>query len=315
MKKQIGKVVGAYVVSALVASSVAWTAPLKVVSSFSILGDLVEQVGGDKVESAVIVGAESDAHAFEPRPSDARTLQHADLLVINGAQFEAWLPRLLEAAGYKGKVVEAIQGVPLRAYEEDEHDHEHKAHNHDHEAHNHDHGEYDPHAWQSLSYAQHYISNIRDALTEADPESKAYFAERADKYSKQLEQMHADLIERFKAIPEQNRIVVTSHDAFAYLSQDYGIEFLALLGASNHAEPSAKEMAGLIEYMQDNNVKAVFMENISNPKLVEQIARETGAKVGKTLYSDALAKAPHAADTYMGMMKWNTEALLEALTP
>lgn len=312
MKAQMIKTLMVYAVSAIVTSSAVWAAPLKVVSSFSILADLVEQVGGDKVSSAVIVGAESDAHAFEPRPSDARTLQNADLLIINGAQFEAWLPRLLEAAGYKGKVVEAIQGVPLRAYEDDEHDHEHDGHGHGHD---HDHGEYDPHAWQSLSYAQYYITNIRDALAEADPENKAYFVERASRYSKQLTLLQTELKERFKAIPEQNRIVVTSHDAFAYLGQDYGIEFLALLGASNHAEPSAKEMAGMIEYMQDNHVKAVFMENISSPKLVEQIARETGAKVGKTLYSDALAKAPHAADTYLGMMKWNTDALLEALNP
>lgn len=315
MKSWVVKTLLVYMASAGMGATVGWSAPLKVVSSFSILADLVEQVGGNKISTAMIVGPESDVHAFEPRPSDAKTLQNADLLIINGAQFEAWLPRLIEAAGYKGKIIEATQGVPLRAYEEDEHHHDHGHESHGHEGHDHDHGAYDPHAWQSLSYVTYYIKNIREALIEADPDNKDYYEQRAEQYTKKIALMQAELVEKFKQIPEQHRIVVTSHDAFAYLGQDYSIEFLALLGTSNHAEPSAKEMAGLIEYMQDNQVKAVFMENISSPKLVEQIARETGAKVGKTLYSDALAKAPHAADTYLGMMKWNSEALLEALNP
>lgn len=307
----------AVVLSLVFGSTLACAAPLKVVSSFSILADMVAEVGGDKVESVAIVGPEGDAHSFEPRPSDSRALQDADLLIVNGAQFEAWLPRLVESAGYTGSVVEVIEGVPLRAYAEEqeggEH-HEHHDHHHDHHDHQgHQHGAYDPHAWQSLDHAQIYVANIRQALAAADPTNEVYYAKRAEAYEQQLQNLQAQMREAFAQLPDQNRTVVTSHDAFAYLGQDYDIEFLPLLGASSQAEPSAKELAGLIDFMRDNQVKAVFVENISSSKLLEQLARETGAKIGEVLYSDALAKAPHPAASYLGLMRWNTEALLKAL--
>ena len=310
--------------SASLSTSAALAAPLNVVSSFSILNDLVQQVGGDKVEASAIVGPEGDAHSFEPRPSDARRLQEADLLIINGAHFEAWLPKLVQAAGYKGKIVEASQGVPLRAYA-DQSAHKHHGHDPFHflhladlsvdvEEHDHDHGDFDPHAWQSLEHALLYIHTICDALAEADPENRLYYQQRTLNYQKAMEALHKELLEQFSALPAHKRTVVSSHDAFGYLGQTYGIEFLSLLGASNQAEPSAKELAELISYMRDNEVQAVFIENISNPKLIEQIARETGAVVGEQLYSDALAKSPHPADSYLGMMRWNGEALLNTLT-
>lgn len=315
MRKNLAKSAVVGVLSFAFGSSLLAAAPLKVVSSFSILADMVEQVGGDKVESLVIVGPEGDAHSFEPRPSDSKTLQNADLLIINGAQFEEWLPRLVASAGYKGKVIEAIEGVPLRAYEEEgEHSHAKESHSEDgHHHHEHHHGEYDPHAWQSLVYAQKYVANIQQALADADPDNTAYYTQRAAAYADQLTTLQANMQEAFAQLSANQRTVVTSHDAFAYLGQDYDIEFLPLLGASSQAEPSAKELAGLIEFMRDNQVKAVFVENTSSPKLLEQIARETGAKVGEVLYSDSLAKAPHPADSYLGLMQWNTEALLKAL--
>lgn len=299
--------------STILTASVAVAAPLKVVSSFSILNDLVQQVGGDKVQAVAIVGPEGDAHSFEPRPSDAKTLQNADLLMINGAQFEAWLPKLIQAAGYKGQVVEVSHGVPLRAFSSthDEHSHGEEAHVHE----GHDHGDFDPHAWQSLEHAQLYVHNICEALIEQDPTNKTYYQQRAYEYDKTMQLLHKELMRKFEKIPVSQRSVVSSHDAFGYLGQAYGIEFLSLLGSSNQAEPSAKELAALIDYMRAHNVRAVFMENISSPKLIEQIARETSATVGKPLYSDALAKSPHPADSYLGMMRWNAEALLEALNP
>ena len=299
--------------STILMASVAVAAPLKVVSSFSILNDLVQQVGGDKVQAVAIVGPEGDAHSFEPRPSDAKTLQNADLLMINGAQFEAWLPKLIQAAGYKGQVVEVSHGVPLRAFSSthDEHSHGEEAHVHE----GHDHGDFDPHAWQSLEHAQLYVHNICEALIEQDPTNKTYYQQRAYEYDKTMQLLHKELMRKFEKIPVSQRSVVSSHDAFGYLGQAYGIEFLSLLGSSNQAEPSAKELAALIDYMRAHNVRAVFMENISSPKLIEQIARETSATVGKPLYSDALAKSPHPADSYLGMMRWNAEALLEALNP
>lgn len=304
---------GALVGLALLTPAVIIAAPLKVVTSFSILNDLVQQVGGDKVEAVTIVGPESDAHSFEPRPSDAKSLQDADLLIINGVQFEAWLPKLTQAAGYVGEIIEASDGVPLRAYEAEEaHDHE-AADDHDHEHPGHEHGVFDPHAWQSLEHAQLYVHNICDALVRIDPENKLYYQQRTAEYEKSMRKLHAELLAKFEKLPAHKRSVVSSHDAFSYLGQAYGINFLSLLGASNQAEPSAKELADLITYMRTNQVQAVFVENISSPKLIEQIARETGAIVGKHLYSDALAKSPHPAATYLGMMQWNAEALLEAL--
>lgn len=288
-------------------STVALAAPLKVVSSFSILADIVSQVGGELVESVAIVGPEGDAHSFEPRPSDVQTLQDADLLIINGANFEAWLPKLVQAAGYQGKVVEAIKGVPLRTYQNGHQD------THAHQRSSHDHGIYDPHAWQSLEHAQIYVHNIAEALIEAEPYNKKYYLAQALQYEKAMQKLHTSLLQEFEKLPVTQRTVVSSHDAFSYLGQAYGIEFMSLLGASNQAEPSAKELAELIVEMRDHQVKAVFIENISSPKLIEQIARETGATLGKHLYSDALAKAPHRADSYLGMMQWNGEALLEAL--
>ncbi len=320
MKKALVKSTVFVVLGWTLSSSLVLAAPLKVVSSFSILADMVQQVGGDKVESLAIVGAEGDAHSFEPRPSDSKTLQAADLLVVNGAQFEEWLPRLIESAGYQGQVVHAVDRVPLRAYVDGDEGQNHNDHGHDHHhSHDHDqttehrHGAYDPHAWQSLDHAQIYVSNIQQALIALDPEHAPYYEQRASAYTQKIQQLQEKMRTAFEQLPEQNRTVVTSHDAFAYLGQDYDIEFLPLLGASTQAEPSAKELAGLIDFMRDNQVKAVFVENTSSSKLLEQIARETGAKIGEVLYSDALAKAPHPADNYLGLMQWNTEALLKAL--
>lgn len=278
--------------------------PIKVVSSFSILADLVKQVGGDQVDSAVIVGAEGDAHTFEPRPSDAKVLQDADLLIINGAYFEAWLDRLLQASGYQGPIVEVIEGVELRSYA-DGHDAV------DHEGH--DHGDLDPHAWQNSRHVKIYVQNILAALNEKAPQYQKYFQQRAEQYLQQLDDLDAHLAAAFAQLPASQRTVVSTHDAFGYFADAYDIEFLSLLGASSQAEPSAKELAELIRYMREHQVKAVFMENLSNPSLMQQIARETGAKVGKPLYPDALAIPPHPADTYLGMMQWNADAILEAL--
>ena len=289
-------------------SPLALAAPLKVVSSFSILADLVTQIGGEKVDSVAIVGPEGDAHSFEPRPSDAKFLLGADLVIVNGLGFEVWLAKLAQAADYKGQIIEAIKGVPLRPYVES---HAGEAEPHDDD---HNHGEYDPHAWQSLVHIQRYIQNIRQALVDLDPDNKAYYDQRTQDYLKQINDLHQRLLVEFSRLTDSQRTVVSSHDAFGYLGQAYGIEFISLLGASNQAEPSAKELAALIAYMREHQVQAIFMENISSPKLLEQIARETDAVIGKTLYSDALAKPPHVADTYLGMMRWNTTALLEALT-
>ena len=285
-----------------------WAEPLKVVSSFSILADMVQQVGGQHVQSTAIVGPEGDSHHFEPRPSDARQLGEADLLIINGAQFEEWLPRLMQSANYTGPVITATAGITLRAYKAHQTDHDHDA------DHDHDHGQFDPHAWQSLTHAQQYIRTIRDALINADPAHAQDYTTQAQDYIQQLQDLQAHVQAQFQALNLQQATVVTAHDAFAYLGQDYGVHFVPLMGATTQAEPSAKELAALIEWMREQGVDAVFAENMSNPQLLQQLARETGAQLGQVLYADALAKAPHPADSYLGLMQWNTQALLQALS-
>lgn len=310
--------------------------PLRVVSSFSILNDMVREIGGDKVMASSIVPVNGDAHSFEPRPSDAKTLASAQLLVINGLDFEAWLPRLQQSAGYKGPQVVATQGIKPLDFDgaddhthgsaeghDDHHDHDH-SHDHgsDHDkapaaepAHEHSHGSQDPHAWQSLSQAQVYIRNISQGLSQADPTNADYYRQRAQDYAQRVQQLDDSIKSRLQAIPAEQRKVITSHDAFAYLGKEYGITFISLVGVSSQAEPSAREIAQVIEQARREHIRAIFVENTVSPKLVEQVARETGAKVGGILYSDALGKPGSGTDTYLGMMKWNTDKLIEALQP
>lgn len=310
--------------------------PLRVVSSFSILNDMVREIGGDKVMASSIVPVNGDAHSFEPRPSDAKTLASAQLLVINGLDFEAWLPRLQQSAGYKGPQVVATQGIKPLDFDgaddhahgsaeghDDHHDHDH-SHDHgsDHDkapaaepAHEHSHGSQDPHAWQSLSQAQVYIRNISQGLSQADPANADYYRQRAQDYAQRVQQLDDSIKSRLQAIPAEQRKVITSHDAFAYLGKEYGITFISLVGVSSQAEPSAREIAQVIEQARREHIRAIFVENTVSPKLVEQVARETGAKVGGILYSDALGKPGSGTDTYLGMMKWNTDKLIEALQP
>jgi len=300
----------------------AQASPLKVVASFSILGDMVANVGGEDIVLSTIVGPDGDAHVYEPTPRDARTLAQAQLLFVNGLEFEAWLPRLVQASGFRGTQVVVSQGItPLAFSEHDMHegddDHDDHDHDHDHDhatAHDHDHthGSHDPHAWQDLRHAQRYVSNIADALAQADPENAQAYRSRAQAYRARLADLDADIKARAARIPVAQRKVVTSHDAFGYFAHAYDVTFLSAAGISSQAEPSAQDMARLIDRIRTENIRAVFVENITSPRLIEQISRETGARVGGVLYSDALsARAP--ANTYLGMMRWNADQILSAL--
>jgi len=271
--------------------------PLRVVASFSILGDMVKNVGGEHVTVATIVGPDGDAHVYEPKPSDAKNLAEAQILFVNGLEFEGWLARLVAASGFKGTHVVATQGITPIVFDEedDDHDHDHDDDDHDHDHdHDHHHGSQDPHAWQDLSLAQ-----------------QDYRA-RAQSYNAQLAALDADIKARAANIPPAQRKVVTSHDAFGYFAQAYDIQFLAAAGISSQSEPSAQALARLIDRIRAENIRAVFVENITSPRLIEQIARETGAKVGGVLYSDALSAQP-PAHTYLGMMRWNAEQILSTL--
>ncbi|CAB3713040.1 metal ABC transporter substrate-binding protein [Achromobacter kerstersii] len=319
--------------------------PLKAVASFSILGDIVREVGGNDVSLTTLVGPDGDAHEYEPTPGDAKKLSAARVLFVNGLEFETWLPKLTKASGFAGQTVVASQGITPRKFagdghgdKHDEHDHGHD-HDHDHkEDHkdgpkdgpkdghkdghkdgqqdgHHHHGDADPHAWQSLANGVIYARNVAEGLAAADPAHADAYRQRATAYIAKLEALDARAKQTFGAIPAERRKVVTSHDAFGYFGDAYGVTFISAMGVSTDAEPSAGEVARIIEQVKRDKVPAVFIENITSPKLVQQIARETGAKVGGTLYSDALSKPGQPGATYLEMFEWNVRQLAAALQP
>jgi zinc/manganese transport system substrate-binding protein len=300
--------------------------PLRVVASFSIIGDMVKEIGGEHVSLTTIVGPDGDAHSFEPTPRDVKALSQAQLLVINGLDFEGWLPRLIKASGFKGAQLVASAGVALRhlsdANDNDEiavgsagkTDAHSAGQDHDRDR-EHDHGDIDPHAWQSLSNGMIYAKNIADGLSQADPRRRAYYQGRAEIYIGRMAKLDAEIKQAFTGIPEARRKVLTSHDAFGYFAQAYGIRFISVVGLSSQAEPSANEVAKIIDRARKEHVSGVFMENTTNSRLVTQIAREAGSKVGGSLYSDALAPPDQPASTYLGMFNWNAGQLIYVLTP
>lgn len=284
--------------SGLVSTS-AWGAPMAVVASFSILGDMVGQVGGPQVQVTVLVGPDEDAHGFQPRPSDARRIKAARLVVVNGLGFDPWVERLARSAGFKGAVVEASRGVSTLT--DGAHDPHHP-------------GQADPHAWQDVGNALRYVENIRQALTTADPANAAAYTANAQSYAARLTVLDQQIRQGVTNLPPKQRRLVTSHDAFGYFARAYGLTFLAPVGLSSQSEATAAGVGALIRQIRHEQVPAVFLENISDPRLMERIQRETGTRIGGTLHSDALAARGPAA-SYEGMMRENLRALLEALTP
>ena len=325
--------------------------PIPVVASFSILADMVERIGGEHVDVTMLVGPDGDAHVYQPTPAAARAVSDAEILVVNGLEFEGWMDRLIEASGFKGVQVVATNGIEPIAYEDEhddheDHDHEGHAHakqgeeeehdhaghdhdekaEHDHDHHGHDehtqaaghhqhhHGAYDPHAWQSLGNAVIYVDNITAALAKADPENAGTFYENRAAYVAELKALDADIRAIIAGLPESRRTVVTSHDAFQYFGRDYGLTFLAPQGLSTESEASAKDVARLIERIRAEGITAVFIENITDPRLLEQIANETGAAIGGTLYPGALSGPNGPAPTYLDMMRHNATTLAQALS-
>jgi zinc/manganese transport system substrate-binding protein len=267
---------------------------LQVVTSFSILADMTHQVGGDHIQITNMVGPDADAHTYEPTPDDAKALLKAKLIIKNGLGFEPWLDRLVTSTETKAAVISASHGVIPRSLDED--------------------GETipDPHAWHNLANSELYISNITKALIAADPANRTDYEHNSQAYLKKIYTLLAEAKAKLGALPPGNRKIVTSHDAFGYLGQAYGIDFMAPQGLSTEREPSAAEVAALITQIRQAKVKAVFMENIKDARLLKQIADESGAHIGGTLYSDALA-ATGPASTFAGLFEYNLNTLYEAL--
>ena len=303
---------------------------LNVIATFSILGDIVANVGGDRVEVTTLVGPDGDAHVFQPSPADAEAVAGAQVIVANGLGFEGWMDRLVEASGTRATVITAAEGVTPIAFGEEEHDHDHaegeehdhdhadgEAHNHDHAedeaGHDHDHGALDPHAWQSVTNVALYVGAIERGLASADPEGAETYAANAAAYLAELDTLDADIRAAVAALPEDRRTIVTSHDAFGYFAADYGLTFVAPQGVSTEAEASAQDVAALITQIREAGIAAVFVENIADRRLLDQIAAETGATIGGTLYSDALSGPEGPAATYLTMMRHNLTQLTAAL--
>ena len=287
---------------------------VKTVASFSILGDMVREVGGDRVEVVTLVGPDSDAHVFSPTPADAKTLAGADMFFVNGLGFEGWMERLEKSSGFKGKVVVASTGVAPRTMIEEE-GHEHGAAEEDHVERHHDEEEVtDPHAWQDLANGKLYVVNIRDALIAANPDGKRTYEANAAKYLGEIMQEDDAVKAALAALPEARRKIITSHDAFGYFGAAYGLEIIAPEGVSTESEASAQDVAKIIRQIKAEKIPAVFLENITDHRLLDQIARETGAKIGGTLYSDALSGPDGPAPTYLDMFRHNIGTLAAALS-
>jgi zinc/manganese transport system substrate-binding protein len=285
------------------ASPMSWAqAPIQAVASFSILGDLVRQVGGERVVVHVLVGPGSDAHVFQPTPTQARQVSQAQVVFSNGMGFEGWMNRLLKTVNYRGQQVVVSQGVkPLKGAEHSQH----KGHDHGHSA-------TDPHAWQSVPNAMVYVDNIAKGLCAADTVGCDTYQRNAVAYIAQLKTLDTEIKTAWAAIPAAQRKVITSHDAFGYYAQAYGVKFLAAQGVSTESEASAQGVAQLVRQIKKENIKALFVESISDPRLIAQIGRETGAKPSGALYSDSLSPAGGEAATYVDMMRFNTQALTQA---
>ncbi len=283
--------------------------PLKVVASFSNIGDLARNVGGDRIELTTLVGPDGDAHVYEPKPADAVAMARADVVLVNGLHFEGFLERLAEASASKAAVVELSKGVEPLSISEDGHEDED-----DHaKTEAHDHGSIDPHAFQSVANAEIYVRNIADALCAADAEGCDTYRANAEGYSEQLQALDAQIREAVASIPKDRRTIITSHDAFGYFAHEYGLTFVAPEGISTESEASAADVAALIQQVRQDKASAIFVENITNQRLVEQIASETGVEIGGTLYSDALSGPEGPAASYIDMMRSNIAVIKGAI--
>lgn len=280
---------------------------LPVVASFSILGDLTQKIGGEHVQVHTLVGNRADPHVYQPTPADVRTVSRARLVVVNGLGFEGWIDRLIRSSGYHGDVVVDSKGVDALGSAPVGGGKPHQHRQHDHGA------ELDPHAWQDPGNVRRDVDNIAAALAEVDPANRATYKANATGLKQQIDLLDRDMRAIFSALPTERRTVVTSHDAFAYFGRAYGIRFVSPVGVSTDAQPSAAAVGAIIRQIRREKIRAIFMENVNDPRLLERISQESGARIGGTLYSHSLSAPGTQADSYLGMMRQNAKTLAAAL--
>lgn len=263
------------------------TSKPKIVVSFSILADMAKQVAGDNTEIISLVGANGDVHEYQPSPKDAQIIAEADLVVVNGLGLEGWLERLITSSGYKGTIIYASKGVNIIKD--------------------------DPHAWQDLQNGEIYVRNIRDALIAQDPSHSADYSASATKYINELEALNEWVKLEFSKVPQEKRKVISTHDAFGYFAKAYNIEFIAPIGLNTESQPSAKDIAKLIDQIREQKITAIFFENMTDSRIIKQLEKDSGAHIGGTLYSDALSEAQQSAPNYIAIFKHNVPELVNAM--
>ncbi|OHX18936.1 metal ABC transporter substrate-binding protein [Chromobacterium sphagni] len=278
-------------------------AKLPVVASFSIIADMTREIGGDRVEVVSLVGPDQDAHVFQPAPADIKKVSAAKVLVLNGLGLEGWMSRLDKAASFRGVTVVAAKGIKTRQAPEEEHAAD---------EHGHDHGELDPHAWHDPSRVQIYIKNISAGLIQADPAGKAEYQRRAADYAAKVRTLDDWAKKQFAAVPAARRKMLTSHDAFGYMGEHYQLKVLAIQGVSTEAEASAKGVAQLVRQVRQEKVTAVFMENMSDKRLLQQLSNEAKVKIGGQLYADALSGPQGPAPSYLRLVRYNVETIMKS---
>ncbi|MEH3023874.1 MAG: metal ABC transporter substrate-binding protein [Pseudomonas oryzihabitans] len=284
----------------------AQAAPVKAVATFTVIADVVKQVGGDQVQVTSLVGPNGDPHAYEPTPADAQALKQADVVFMSGLHLEGWMDRLITASGQARPPVVLSEGVKTREMADDEDEHGHDDHGHDH-------GGLDPHVWNSPLNVIVYTHNVVKALSAVDPADAALFKANGDRYIAQLEALDRYAREQIGQIPQARRKVLTSHDAFGYFADAYGVTFISPLGLSTEAEASAQDVGKLIRQIKQEHVAAYFFENSNDPRLVQQIAKASGAQPGGELYVESLSPAGGPAATYAAMFRYNVDTLVKAM--
>ncbi|MFA5956555.1 metal ABC transporter solute-binding protein, Zn/Mn family [Hyphomicrobium sp.] len=267
---------------------------LNAVASFTVLADVVKQVGGDHINVKSLVPPDGDPHEFEPSPNDAKSLKEADITFLSGEGLETWFEKLVTASGYGGTPYVVSKGIKTRKMEED--------------------GKTvtDPHVWNSPVNVKIWVANIEKALAAADPADAADFKANATKYSKELDDLNTYAKSVLETVPKDRRKILTSHDAFGYFGREYGVQFLSPVGLSTETEASAADVAKLIDQIKTEKVKTYFFENSNDSRLVEQIAKATGAQPGGELYVESLSKADGPAPTYTKMFHYNVEQISKA---
>jgi len=294
-----------------------------VVVTFSILGDIVKRIGGKHVSVTTLIGADGDTHVYQPTPADARVISEAKILVVNGLEFEGWLDRLINASDFNGIHVVATTGIEPITFEEGEEYHKYKDHESgenvddkhtDDESHDHHHSVFDPHAWHSLTNAITYVDNITAGLSQSDPANATDFYQNRAAYITEIKALDAEILQAVSNLPVERRTVITSHDAFQYFGRDYGLIFLAPQGISTENEASAQDIAHLIKQVRKNGISAIFIENITDARLLEQIANETETNIGGKLYPSSLSGKDGPTPTYLDMMRYNATTIIKALS-